>query len=377
MQKIKRRRYETRSSTSDSDPKDFLPQVIPIVNPIKGESMAASNSESQQIFLQAMGLIASEVIHYEPVLSEETAAIMSSALNHIMIQEEDLNDPFFTPEEWEKVQRNRKVLLDALLKERCYSQQYSIESVESVESGGGEGGEGGEENVDDIIKKYMETCQCECAAHNDDELFVVTSDLFEIVAPLTDDSGNTLAGCLLPVILKSAAMKNMKFSTTKAGSCDTVNYILQFPSGQVSMFTGWPDFTMMQHYSRVERRLGTDFFKTGKIRGVGKIQSPPGNSLETKMATVAQAGIYTIGQFSKLRQVKKKRKLASIVLFKDITAQVALATIDPAMATSEDSIGGVTYRIVDSLHGYRLYDATELSKFASVFIATLKDTLLD
>lgn len=368
---MKRHRYETTSSTSDSDPKDSLPQVIPIVNPIKGESMAASSSESQQIFLQAMGLIAPEVIHYDPVLSEKTAAIISSALNHIMIKEEDLNDPFFTPEEWEKVQRNRKVLLDALLKERCDSQQYSVESVEGVE-----GGEGGEQNVDDIIQKYMETCQCECAAHNDEELFVVTSDLFEIVAPLNDDSGNTLASCILPVILKSAAMKNIKFSTTKAGSCDTVNYILQFPSGQVSMFTGWPDFTMIQHYSRVERRLGTDFFKTSKIRGVGEIQSP-GASLETRMATVAQAGIYTIGQFSKLRRMTKKRKLASIILFKDITAQVALATIDPSLATIEDSIGGVTYKIVDSLHGYKLYDPIELSKFASVFIATLKDTLLD
>ena len=141
------------------------------------------------------------------------------------------------------------------------------------------------------------------------------------------------------------------------------------------MFTGWPDFTMIQHYSRVERRLGKDIFKTGRVRGVGEIQSPPGASFQTKMATVAQAGIYMIGQFSKLRQIAKRRKLASIILFKDITAQVALATINPSLANQENSIGGVTYKIVDSLHGYNLNDPIELSQFASVFITTLKNTL--
>ena len=109
---------------------------------------------------------------------------------------------------------------------------------------------------------------------------------------------------------------------------------------------------MLQHYSRAERRLGKDVFKHCRVRGVGEIQSPPGSSFDVKMATVAQAGIYTVGQFAKHKKIVKKKKLASIILFKDLTAQIALATLDPALANKENSIGGVMYQIVDSLHGY-------------------------
>ena len=86
--------------------------------------------------------------------------------------------------------------------------------------------------------------------------------------------------------------------------------MLQLPSGETSMFTGWPDFIMLQHYSRAERRLGKDVFKHCRVRGVGEIQSPPGSSFDVKMATVAQAGIYTVGQFAKHKKIVKKKKLA-------------------------------------------------------------------
>ena len=87
---------------------------------IKGEAMAASSTDLQQAFLKAMGLIAPEVIQFENVLSEEIATILSNALNHIVV-EEDLSDPFFTPEEWEKVQKARKTILDKFIEERYSS----------------------------------------------------------------------------------------------------------------------------------------------------------------------------------------------------------------------------------------------------------------
>ena len=132
---------------------------------------------------------------------------------------------------------------------------------------------------------------------------------------------------------------------------------------------------MLQHYSRAERRLGKDIFKQSRVRGVGEIQSPPGSSFDIKMATVAQAGIYTVGQFTKHRQIVKKKKLAGIILFKDLTAQIAMATLDPALANEENSTGGVTYQILDSIHGYKLNNSVDVSRFSSVFIAALKSTL--
>ena len=48
-----------------------------------------------------------------------------------------------------------------------------------------------------------------------------------------------------------------------------------------------------------------------------------------------------------------------------------MATLDPAL---ENSIGRVMYQIVDSLHGYRLNNPVDLSRFSSVFIAALKST---
>ena len=38
----------------------------------------------------------------------------------------------------------------------------------------------GEQGIDDLLKKYMETCACECPAHTNEELFPIMSELFEI-----------------------------------------------------------------------------------------------------------------------------------------------------------------------------------------------------
>ena len=122
----------------------------------------------------------------------------------------------------------------------------------------------GEQSVEEELKQYVETCVCECPAHSNDEFFPIMSELFEITPPLNDDTGNTLASFILPFILKSAAMNNLIFDTTKLGSTGTVNYILQLPSGETSMFT---DFIMLQHYSRAERRLGKDFLNIVELGG--------------------------------------------------------------------------------------------------------------
>jgi hypothetical protein len=60
------------------------------------------------------------------------------------------------------------------------------------------------------------------------------------------------------------------------------------------------------------------------VRAVGEVQSPPGTSTTAKNRAFAQAGIYTLGHFSNTTHVSK---LATVVLYKDLTAHVALASI--------------------------------------------------
>ena len=82
----------------------------------------------------------------------------------------------------------------------------------------------------------------------------------------------------------------------------------------------------------------------GAAREVGETQSPPGVSVLHKTASFAQAGIYAIGQFANIgHDVHKNRSLASIVLFKDMSAAIGLATI----STSEEGRGKVNYEYVD------------------------------
>lgn len=107
---------------------------------------------------------------------------------------------------------------------------------------------------------------------------------------------------------------------------------------------------------------------------MGEVQSPPGTSHEAKRAALAQAGIYTVGQFAKMRSSVVKN-LATVILYKDLSANVALATLDPSHATAERSVGKISYELVDSVHPYMLTDPKALGRFAIVFVNTLKKTL--
>ena len=73
----------------------------------------------------------------------------------------------------------------------------------------------------------------------------------------------------------------------------------------------------------------------------------PGTSAEAKTAALAQAGVYSIGQFAKTPGDPEKRKDTTIILYKDMSSNVALATLDPEKATSNESVGEVTYKLVD------------------------------
>ena len=60
------------------------------------------------------------------------------------------------------------------------------------------------------------------------------------------------------------------------------------------------------------------------------MQSPPGNTTDVKNLTVLQAGIYAVGQLANLPEKPDEgRPIASIIIFKDMTATIALATVSP------------------------------------------------
>ena len=80
---------------------------------------------------------------------------------------------------------------------------------------------------------------------------------------------------LLKFIIDKAGMgDNMEFESVRSGADSSVGYILQLPSGETSMFTGWPDFRVAQTF---ERCLENTFEVT---RAVGEIQSPLGKMLK-------------------------------------------------------------------------------------------------
>jgi len=64
-----------------------------------------------------------------------------------------------------------------------------------------------------------------------------------------------------------------------------------------------------------------------------------------------------------------------VVLYKDITAQVAIATLDLAGDSNVHSIGEVSYKMAGDVQGYFLNTPKGFQRFASVFVATLQVTM--
>ena len=127
-------------------------------------------------------------------------------------------------EEWSKV----------LLERSCLFSE-SVDLVERV----AEGDVAAKELIVKLERRNNPMCQC--VSHNDDESYGFTYALMEISPPLTDDSGNTLAPVLLHYCLKAAGLKNVAYESVRPGSSTSVKNILQLPSGETSLFSGWPD----------------------------------------------------------------------------------------------------------------------------------------
>ena len=173
----------SRASSNDGTHSTEGAQLIPILNPIKGEALAAGSHTSQLMFLKAVGMVSADIVtETDSVLSDSDAIILSCAMNHEMIRDGGLTDPYFTKEEWVKVQEKRKTLVkDA---------KVIFENMRD------NGSDGKADAVEWLTKAEEEPPLGGCIAHSSSDLYDSIAPLFEISLPLTDDSGNRLGAAL-------------------------------------------------------------------------------------------------------------------------------------------------------------------------------------
>lgn len=305
-------------------------------------------------------------LKFETILQPREAELLAVSLQHQFHDESGLTDPFFTKEQWLRLQKERSGLL-------LHAEELFRKGVQNISR---------EESEAWLDQKDEISNLCECTLHSSDdgqadEDFIYTySNLVQIQEPLNDDSGKRLAQYLLSYILKKANL-NMDVETVEAGSPITISYLLRLPSGHEGfcisdIYSGYCDFAIYTSYSAVLRRLHYPATKSKRLRSTGEIQSPQGNTVAAKSSTIAQAGIYTIGQFANNMPITERRSIASTIFFKDLSATVAMATIDPTKGTMENSLGQVTYEHVDSAIPYNLKLPDDMASFASTFVSVLK-----
>lgn len=141
-------------------------------------------------------------------------------------------------------------------------------------------------------------------------------------------------------------------------------YILRLPSGQSIHPSGWPYFSILYKLTPTSLRR-----KTHRLYEVGEVQSKPATkSNDNKTATMAQAGIYGVGELTKVPH----NHIVVVVLFKDKLAQVALANKGSAATPKSDGLGEVSYKYVKRVYPMYLTDKPDLQAFSRILESTLK-----
>ena len=408
--------YNTRQAARVAEAPARL-QVLTLPSPLpkEYEPLAASSPEAQAKFLEGVGIITTEVEPLEEVLDTDTAQLLSCALQHRRIKDSSvhLTDPYFVEEEWRNVLEEKKSTLIQGVRARvsqpsiynslpvCSIRTFrtylkenrqelyiegwptltltpsivdaadiiwelaTVENVSAVPAVREKGKE--------WLERQGEVPLCACIAHTckDPDIFTdVLGELITIQPPLNDDTGTMFANILSVHILKVANLRRLAVHGARGGTVGSVQYILRLPSGTEYVYRGRPDFLIYQRFSQEERALGSEFSPEERVRGIREVQSPPGTSTVVKNRTFAQAGIYTLGYF---RNAAAVNKIATVVVYKDMTAHVALATL--RRGEGAELVGDATYKLVHSINPFNLRIPEDLGLFASIFIATLKTTM--
>ena len=338
----KRRRYSL--TQGDTNTARFGPsQLIPAGPGTSGEGVGASNEEARHTFLKMVGIVQPTLEFTDEVLTDEDADIISSALNHDYYQDVNSLDKYYTPSEYGRVTQLKSAVCD-----------------EFVARGRAAGGRPlSDEEMSIIMNMYDSiSMECQCPAHILFRKQTVESsclsELMMLPETLTDHWGGELACSLLPLLLSKGDLDHT-VKSCRAGSPYTVNFLLRMPSGNVFHFTGYPDFTV--------NRKPTSFLLRFSLRGVGEVQC---NSSRSKTDALSQAGIYATGQLQHYPEIMV------IVLYKDKSANLAMATLDASSAEGEGSLGSISFQFLERVDPLDLKKPKDLQRFGSALVGTLK-----
>ena len=345
--------YNLRSTSGTLSPEE--PEIVPASPGSCRQGTGASHKSSQQKFLEMMGLVEDTVSRTfrSDILTDDHAAILASAMNHSYYEE---TKQYYVPEEYRRICRNF-----------LHSRQTFLTRARKVVSSGENVVELASLLVDDFEREPME---CQCPAHilhrggEESPFHEAVAELMLVPQPLTDHWGGILAGGLLPILIKSAGLK-MSVRHCRAGSPYEVNFLLKLPSGYSYQFVGRPDFTINQKPSGPQLR--------NTLQCIGEVQSPPGDTEESRTAALAQAGNYTVGQFANGQVSESTSSLAAVILHKDKSAQVAIATVRRDRNHLPNSVGQVSFKLVERVDPIDLTSAAELRTFASLFCGIIED----
>ena len=326
-----------------SPPADGPPEIIPCRTGTSREGTAASDRDAQKTFLEMMGLLEStDIVSVKPTVSQADAQILCSALDHDYYEEAEGVDRYFTLEEYRRVASRTS--------EMCRILTQIVQSDPPMSSSE-------REALLQECNSYSKVCNCmaHAAFRRSDDLFYKDQLGRLISIPsklLTDHYGTELAESLLPFLF--AKGEHVMFITKCGlGSPYTVNFVLQMPSGKMYQFTGRPDFSIRGPYNGAIARY--------TLRGVGEVQSPPGRTSESKTAALSQAGVYTVGQFTKPGAAPL---LPAVVLHKDKTVQVAMASLNESEKTVQNSLGTVSFKLVGQVEPVDLKTEEGLMMFS-------------
>ena len=347
--------YSLRSQDGQQSPPVGPPEIIPCHPGTSWEGTGASNREAQTTFLEMVGLLESaETISIEPTLSHEEAIVFSSALSHDKYDDVQGEDKHFTADEYTRL----------LSQEAKIARSYVQKTEEAVQQGSFIS----DADAGMLMEEYKGySKECCCAAHlsfrssrnrvrSSSDRFYANSlgRLILLPSVLNDHYGYELAGALLPFLLNKASDEDFMVNPCLPGSLYTVNFVLGMPSGRAYQFTGRPDFTIEAPYCGSIAQF--------ILKGVGEVQSPPARKRESKTAALSQAGIYTIGQFSK----QGASLLPAIVLHKDKTVQVAMASLNGDNQTTDNSLGSVSFKLIGQVDPVDLKDPDGLVMFSGL-----------
>ena len=358
-------RYNTRQAARLAEtPARLQVYAVPTLIPEEYESLAAGSAEAQRKFLEGVGVVSTDIGPLEEVLDSNTTEMISCALQHRKVRDSSirLTDPYFTDEQRQTVLEGKsRVLISEAA--NIMEELDTTEELTAIRQKGKR-----------WLEKKGEIPLCACKAHKceDPDFFTdVLGNLVTLQPPLNDDTGTIFANTLLTCIIKAANLKRITVHGARGGTMGSVHYILRLPSGAEYMYRGRPDFLIYQRFTQEERALGNELSMEESVRGIGEVQSPPGTSTVAKNRAFAQAGIYSLGYFN---NTSTRNRIVTVVLYKDMTGHIALATLTRAEGEGE-LVGDVTYKLVHSVNPFNLRKVDDLGLFASVFIATLKSTM--